>query len=139
MQNPSHKAINLLVCLLHFLNQETKDKLMGYVCTHKLDITLFRMIKEKLFPDWFCEEFCNFDPLYETLDGLRYVLAHAVRGKTIELVLGGGVYRYRFPMSEEECTQWLAGLGVTAEQARQWAEKLQEHLLGGESRAQASN
>ena len=129
MYSPSHEAQNLLICLLHFLGPETKKKLMTYVHGSILDSALHRMIREKLFPDWFCKEFQYFDPLYATLDGLRYAITHAIRGGSMELISSAGTSRYGFPMSEEECTQWLSELNITTEQIRQWAQTLQQYLL----------
>jgi len=135
MLNPSQRAINLLVCCLYFLDQQTKGKIMAYMCGNKLDTALYRMIKEKLFPDWFGKEFSDFDPLYARLCGLRYALTHAIaKDKTLELVVSGGVARYRFPMSKEECAGRLAELGIASEQARQLAQTLQQYLSESEKK-----
>ncbi len=134
MHRPSYEAMNLLVCLFHLLSPETKNKLMTYVDGSELDSALHLMIREKLFPDWFCGEFCYFDPLFGTLDGLRYTIAHSIRGGSMELVCSAGSARYGLPMSEEECARWLAELDITVEQVRQWAQTLQQYLLEREKK-----
>ena len=55
----SFKAQSLLICVFHFLGRETKDKFLKYKSDGSLDSALHSMIKKKLFPEWFCEEFSS--------------------------------------------------------------------------------
>ena len=64
---------------------------------------------------------------------MRRVLFLALRGGSMQLILTGVGNKYGFPMSEKECTEGLAELNVTVEQARQWAQTLQQYLLERES------
>jgi hypothetical protein len=102
-----NRSLNLLFCLLYLLKEETKKQITFYYDSHILDQVFYGMVKRRLLPDWFCEDF-TYDSLYAHSQSLRHLFTKASRlllidlgGSKIQLTLDEREYRDMKDMLEK--------------------------------------